>query len=147
MSLFVLAVVVIMLAGVLVLGVVIVLVVSTARRQRTMTPSLPSTAPLTLATVETITQLRGSGRTLEAIRVLREATGMDLAQARSRVVGWSDVLELQAAQRHAVAPPDQVRIEASAILSTSGWHTAEAFLHEQRGFSPESAKALLDSLA
>ena len=42
---------------------------------------------------------------------------------------------------------ERLRIEAAAILATSGWHTAEAFLREQRGLTPVAAKSLLASLA
>lgn len=42
---------------------------------------------------------------------------------------------------------ERLRVEASAVLATSGWHTAEAFLREQRGLTPEAARAVLDSLA
>lgn len=123
----------------------------------------PSSAPLDLATVAEVSRLVRSGETIRAVKTLREATGLGLKEAHDRVVGWSELLELEAARGHAQQPgvplgaqhaapdtgtggPERVRIEAAAVLATSGWHTAEAFLREERGYSAEAAKALLDSL-
>lgn len=119
----------------------------------------PPTVPLSPATVAQVTALVRQGQKIHAIKLVREATGLGLKEAKDRVDGWSEVVELQAAQA-ASAPPtpgtvptgttvphdERLRIEASAIVATSGWHTAEAFLREQRGLTPEAAKALLDSL-
>lgn len=151
MALFPLVYLVVMLASVVVIGVVAAVVIASVRRGRP--DSLPSAAPLDVRTVESISQLVRRDNRIEAVKVLRAATGMGLAQAHRRVVGWSDVMELQAAQQQTgqqqaghLRGDERLKVEASAVLAASGWHTAETFLREQRGLTSETAKSLLDSL-
>lgn len=54
--------------------------------------------------------------------------------------------ELLAAASGRVLDGGQLRIEAAAVVSASGWHAADAFLREQRGLTPEASRTLLDSL-
>ena len=82
---------------------------------------------------------------------------MGLKEAKDRADRWSDAAELRPAQAaglpgQAAAPTgavtgdERLRIEAAAVVAASGWHVAEEFLREQRGLSPEAARALLDEL-
>lgn len=149
---------VLMLGAVVLIALVVALVLALVRRGSPA--SLPSAAPLDVGTVEKISQLVRRDNRVEAIRVLRAATGMGLTEAHRRVVGWSDVMELRAAQESRLAdsrshngmpagsPPgdERLRIEASAVLAASGWHVAEDFLREHRGLTPAAAQALLESL-
>ncbi|MDP3889674.1 hypothetical protein [Nocardioides sp.] len=49
-------------------------------------------------------------------------------------------------EQRAGPPMEQLAIEARAILKTSGWHTAEAYLRDEHGLGGVEARALLDSL-
>jgi Ribosomal protein L7/L12 C-terminal domain len=133
---------------VVLLGLVIVsaLVVSRSNARALATPT--PAAPLSEATVAQISGLLRQEKKIPAIKVLREATGLGLADAKLRIDRWSDAVELAAVRPDAVPVRDdeRLRIEASAILATAGWHTAESFLTQQRGLTPEAARALLDAL-
>lgn len=102
-----------------------------------------------------ISELLTRGQKIEAVKVVRDVTGVPLTEAKSRVDHWWDAPSFPAAIPSQPAPipgaltvaaDERLRIEAAAIVATSGWHTAEAFLREQRGLTPEAAKALLDAL-
>lgn len=156
-------VVMLLLLGLIAFVVILVMAVfvNTTRRRGTELSALPSQHPLSIDAVEHISALVERERHIEAIKVLREVTSLDLATARRRILSWSPVMELEAARGATTQVPPapalpgnetrgtdrDLRIEASAIMTTSGWHTAEQFLREQRGLSPEAAKSLLDSLS
>ena len=106
--------------------------------------------PLTAETVAEISSLIARDKKIHAIKVLREATGVGLKEAKDRVDGWSEVIELQRSSAAPAAPAandERLRIEAAAIVAAAGWHSADAFLREQRGLTPEASRALLDSVS
>ena len=106
--------------------------------------------PLSAQTVAEISSLVAQDKKIHAIKVLREATGVGLKEAKDRVEGWSEAAELQrlsAAPSAPAANDERLRIEAAAIVAAAGWHSADAFLREQRGLTPEASRALLDSVS
>lgn len=139
---------------------ILVLVWVTLRRRKGQTrTSAGPLQPLGAADSARVSALLAQRQKIGAIKVVRDATGMSLADAKHRVDHWWDSPQQPSVPAHQPAPSsgttavsalpaeERVRIEAAAIVATSGWHTAEAFLREQRGLTAEAAKALLDALS
>lgn len=107
-------------------------------------------ARLSEATALEISGLLREGKRIHAVKVLREATALSLLDAKNRVDRWSEAAELSAAREPetpaSLIGEERLRVEAAAVLAAAGWHTAETFLREQRGLTPDAAKSLLDSL-
>lgn len=94
------------------------------------------------------------GNKIRAIKMLRICQpALDLLEAKNRVDAWSEATELNrlgpdsdSGQAASPTGEEETRIAARAVLIAAGWHTAEAYLCEHHGLSPEQARALLKTL-
>lgn len=87
-----------------------------------------------------------AGKKIQAIKRLREATGLGLAEAKDRVDHWNESAERAAARAGSQGGLAHLAIEAGAVLRASGWDTAMGYLREQHGMSEDTARELLNGL-
>lgn len=118
---------------------------------------------MTTEAVHTISEQLRLGNKIRAIKMLRLVEPhLDLLQAKERAERWVEEVELarvapespqteghpqgRLAQPVGAASEEEIRIAARAVLVAAGWHTAEAYLGEHHGLSPEQARAVLEGL-
>ena len=87
-----------------------------------------------------------AGKKIQAIKRVREATGLGLAEAKDRVDHWNESAERAAARSGSQGGPDRLAVEAGAVLRASGWDTAMGYLREQHGMSEDAAREFLNGL-
>lgn len=165
MDLFFPVVLILLALGLLVFAAIVVIIVMVAVRRGLTEAPRPVQGPppaLRPQDFDEISLLVEQDRRIPAIKLLRETTGLGLREAKEYVDHWPERITTMPAAGtgpwgaaaptttadplRTSVPEDRLRIEAAAILATSGWHTAEAFLRDQRGLTPEAARTLLDSL-
>ncbi|WP_229054073.1 ribosomal protein L7/L12 [Aeromicrobium sp. Leaf350] len=94
------------------------------------------------ATTQRVSDLVAAGRTIEAIKALREATGLGLVEAKERVDRW----ETGAAATEAAVDRTELDAEVLAVRSQHGEIAAMKRLRERTGWGLADAKAYLDGL-
>lgn len=100
--------------------------------------------------IDEIDALLAADQKIPAIKTLRMHTGESLVEAKNRIDTWDSPAERQALRTGAAggtgAHEDVRAIEARAIIRTSGWQRAEAYLRDHHGMSAEEAAAFLRGL-
>lgn len=158
---------------VIVLVVLVVVAFVLSRTMRT-TPTTGVARPATSVrldaeTIRSISDLIAQDKKIQAIKVLRTATGLTLKESKDWVESWDPAAAAAGPQdARASAPPatsgtdapgtgssgtdlsgaglDVLAIEARAIARTSGAITAIKHVREQTGWGLAEAKAYVDAL-
>ncbi len=94
------------------------------------------------STVQRVTDLVEAGKTIEAIKVLRQATGLGLVEAKNRVDNWGS---------HGAAPEPEVDrtaldAEVRSIVAERGEIAGMKRLRERTGWGLADTKAYIDRL-
>jgi len=96
-----------------------------------------------------VTHLLASGKKIQAIKVLREATGLPLAEAKHLVDDWDRTVSAPTA-RADTSVPSQAEIdlesEAQAVRVSAGPIAAIKRVRERTGWGLAEAKAYVDRL-
>lgn len=139
--------------AIVVLAVVVVLSMLLERRRASSGPSLPVVRPpLDQETVRAVSDLVTRDRRIEAIKVLRDATGLGLRESKEWVDGWQPG---SSAMPPTTAPsaqhPDDVAIarltdEARSIRDASGPDKAIKHVRTSTGWGLLDAKRWVDRL-
>ncbi|NRQ50778.1 ribosomal protein L7/L12 [Aeromicrobium stalagmiti] len=153
---------------VIVLVVLVVVAFVLSRTMRT-TPTTGVARPATSVrldaeTIRSISDLIAQDKKIQAIKVLRTATGLTLKESKDWVESWDPAAAAAGPpDARASAPPatsgtdlsgtdlsgaglDDLAIEARAIARTSGAITAIKHVREQTGWGLAEAKAYVDAL-
>jgi len=140
---------------IVVLVVVIILLFLLSRAARPLSgpsPAAPTVRPsIDPATSQQIGELIVRGRKIEAIKVLRDATGLGLKDSKDWVEHWDG--GTPAAQTAPAAQPAGTRsadeilaIEARAVRDASGPIAAIKHVRQRTGWGLAEAKAYVDRL-
>ncbi len=125
--------------------VVLLLAVQRSVRQKPGAPTPFGPPPRTVpdaSTVQRVTDLVEAGKTIEAIKVLRQATGLGLVEAKNRVDNWGS---------HGAAPEPEVDrtaldAEVRSIVAERGEIAGMKRLRERTGWGLADTKAYIDRL-
>ena len=101
--------------------------------------------------LDQVRKLVASGRTIEAIKLLREVTGLSLKEAKEAVDrcaqgGSLDIAEDLAAHRAALHDGAQVDGEIKALLESGRKIEAIKLMRERSGLDLATAKNIIDSM-
>jgi ribosomal protein L7/L12 len=101
--------------------------------------------------LDQVRKLVASGRTIEAIKLLREVTGLGLKEAKEAVDrcaqgGSLDIAEDLAAHRAALHGAAQVDGEIKALLESGRKIEAIKLMRERSGLDLTTAKDIIDSM-
>ena len=135
----------------LVVLVVILFLLNRATRPSDAAPRFAAPRPpLDAATIGEITELLRRERRIEAIKVLREATGLGLRDSKNWIDEW-DVSNVHASSGPAPAPTtaglDTLEIEARAVAEAAGEIAAIKHVRTRTGWGLAEAKAYVDRLS
>jgi ribosomal protein L7/L12 len=101
--------------------------------------------------LDQVRKLVASGRTIEAIKLLREVTGLSLKEAKEAVDrcahgGSLDIAEDLAAHRAALHGAAQVDGEIKALLESGRKIEAIKLMRERSGLDLKTSKDIIDSM-
>ena len=136
----------------LIVMLVLAAVAFVASRSASAGPSVPVPRPeLDAATIRSVSDLVDRGRRIEAIKVLRDATGLGLKESKDWVDGWDPARAANLSHSASTPEPDaavleQLAIGARAVRASSGDIHAIKFVREETGWGLADAKAYVDRL-
>lgn len=143
-------------AALVILVIVIVVVAVNRRPRRAAGPTqagysrsgLVMHGPLDDALISEIDMLLAAGQKIQAIKKLRMRTGEGLAESKRRIDTWDVAAErralLSGIPGYGGAQSEDPRaIEVRAIVRTSGWQQAEAYLRDHHGMTSDQVATFL----
>jgi ribosomal protein L7/L12 len=135
--------------AIVVLAVAIVVTLVAGRAGRARTPSVPvPRPPLDPATEQAVSDLIARERKIEAIKRLRDATGMGLRDAKEWVEAWASdgTATPPAAQAADPAVLETLAVEARAVRDAAGAISAIRLVRDRTGWGLADSKAYVDRL-
>ncbi|MFC5678810.1 ribosomal protein L7/L12 [Aeromicrobium endophyticum] len=131
--------------AIVVLAVCLVASLAASWKGRSRTPSVPvPLVPLDEATAREVSDLIARDRKIQAIKLVRDATGAGLREAKERVEAWDAAPSAQPVETSAVL--DDLAAEARSVRDASGPIHAIKLVRERTGWGLADAKGYVDRL-